>query len=96
MADHFNKLSPAQAERLALVAEECGEVLQIIGKILRHGYESHHPDGGPPNRNLLEREIGDLKHAISRLTDHDLNSIAVGVAQRAKAAKVGRYLHHQD
>lgn len=34
----FNGLSPAEVERLALLAEECGEVIQTVGKILRHGY----------------------------------------------------------
>jgi hypothetical protein len=37
----FNQLTDAEAERLALLAEECGEVVQVIGKILRHGYESY-------------------------------------------------------
>jgi hypothetical protein len=46
-------LNPAQAERLAILAEECGEIVQVIGKILRHGFESTHPEGGPTNRQLL-------------------------------------------
>ena len=36
----FNKLSAAEAERLALLLEELGEAQQAIGKILRHGYEN--------------------------------------------------------
>ena len=36
--EHFNGLTPAEAKRLALLAEECGEVLQAIGKVLRHGF----------------------------------------------------------
>lgn len=27
MMDHFNQLTPAEAERLAMLAEECGEGL---------------------------------------------------------------------
>lgn len=61
--EHFNRLTPAEAERLALLAEECGEVIQAIGKVLRHGFESTHPDGGPTNRESLERECGDVYHA---------------------------------
>lgn len=34
---HFNNLTPGEAERLAMLAEECGEVIQAVGKILRHG-----------------------------------------------------------
>lgn len=94
--EHFNRLTPAEAERLALLAEECGEVMQAIGKVLRHGFESTHPDGGPTNRDALERECGDVYHAIWRLIgagDIDGN----GMSQRAddKAKSVVRYLHHQ-
>lgn len=45
---HFNELTPAEAERLAYLAEECGEAIQIIGKILRHGYESRDPTKAVP------------------------------------------------
>jgi len=64
-----NGLTPAQAERLALLAEECGEVIQAIGKVLRHGYESTHThlDGGPTNRENLDSECGDVRYAIMLL-----------------------------
>lgn len=39
-AQHFNQLKPSEAERLACLIEECGEVIQAAGKILRHGYKS--------------------------------------------------------
>ena len=53
-------------------------------------------DGGPTNRDALERECGDVCHAIWRLIgagDIDGN----GMSQRAddKAKSVVRYLHHQ-
>jgi hypothetical protein len=37
-------MAEAERERLAMLAEEAGEIVQIIGKILRHGYESYHPE----------------------------------------------------
>ena len=40
-------LTLSRLERLALLLEELGEAQQVIGKILRHGYDSRHPDGGP-------------------------------------------------
>ena len=43
-AEHFNRLSPAEDERLTVLAEECSEVIQAICKIQRHGYESFNPD----------------------------------------------------
>ena len=95
VSQHFNGLTPAEAERLALLAEECGEVIQAIGKVLRHGYESRHPDGGSTNREALERECGDVYHCIWRIIaagDIDGN----GMSQRAddKAKSVAQYLHH--
>ena len=96
MKDHFNGLTPPQAERLALLAEECGEVVQAVAKILRHGYESFHPDGGPPNRSLLEIEIGHVEHAIFRMHEaEDTDPLHVLDSVEAKAKKIGRYLHHQ-
>lgn len=59
-------LSAAELERLAMLAEEAGEVVQIVGKILRHGYESYNPDGDreTTNRTMLERELVDLMRRI--------------------------------
>ena len=94
--EHFNKLSPAEAERLALLAEECGEVVQAIGKVLRHGFENSHPDGGPTNREALERECGDVYHAIWRLTSAgDIDGEVVSHRDDNKAKSVMCYLHHQ-
>jgi len=93
---HFNKLTPGQAERLAILAEECGEVVQIIGKILRHGLESYHPDGGPSNRLLLEKELGDIMTASVMLEmSGDLDHDRIFAAASDKAGRVLRYTHHQ-
>ena len=95
--EHFNGLSPAEAERLALLSEELGEAQQAIGKILRHGYESRHPDGGATNRESLERECGDVSHAIDRLsTANDLSRQAISKRQWEKAGSVLEFLHHND
>ena len=37
MTEHFNGLTPAEDERLAMLAEECAEVIKIVSKIQRHG-----------------------------------------------------------
>jgi hypothetical protein len=94
---HFNKLTPAMAERLALLAEELGEAQQVIGKILRHGAYSKHPDGGPPNIELLERELGDIQAAISLMVLRgDMNSGRIGNHCLGKQRRMQRYLHHND
>ena len=98
MNQPFNDLSDAQAERLALLAEECAEVIQIVGKILRHGYESTHPEepDGETNREMLEREIGHIHAATQLMLDNDdltLTKIETHGAEKRKGVLV--YLHHQ-
>jgi hypothetical protein len=95
-----NGLTAAEGERLALLLEELGEAQQAIGKILRHGYESHNPlitSVSPSNRESLETELGHVQHAIDRLTlAQDIRVIAVNGAKKAKAETVRRWLHHQE
>jgi len=95
MNTHFNQLTPAEAERLALLMEECGEVVQAIGKILRHGYDSYHPDGGESNRSQLEIECGHVRFAMINLCSKgDLTKEHIHEWADIKASKVGEYLHH--
>lgn len=92
----FNGLSPAELERLAKIAEEAAEVIQAIGKILCHGYESRHPDGGPTNRRLLETELGDLRSVTSMaIAADDLSQEFINIAEMEKDVSVKKYLHHQ-
>jgi hypothetical protein len=97
MSRHFNKLTPAEAELLALLAEECGEVVQVIGKILRHGLESTHPNAAPieTNRYLLQKECGDLWAAMDLLAANGvIDSKAVAQHSTYKLRRVFQYLHH--
>lgn len=97
MHDHFNKLSPAQAERLALLAEECAETIQVIGKILRHGLDSHHPDDPhTSNRVLLARELAHVQVAADMLDEAgDFSAAEYLFAKDRKRERIGKYLHHQ-
>lgn len=97
MNTHFNNLTPAEAERLALLMEECGEVIQIIGKILRHGYESCHPNDRNTNRCLLIKELGDLNAAQSLLfQNEDISQSVVATEASRKLERVAEYLHHNQ
>jgi NTP pyrophosphatase (non-canonical NTP hydrolase) len=89
-----NNLSEAEIERLALLGEECGEVQQAIGKVLRHGYESTHADYNfIKNRDLLRKEVLDLM-AITRLMfDNDLE-VATNKELNAIIDKKNQFLHH--
>ncbi len=96
--EHFNQLTPAQAELLALLAEECGECIQAIGKILRHGYASANPLLASPTNNCdaLAKEMGDVRAAMILLCNAGpVTKEQVHFNADLKLANVGRWLHHQ-
>ena len=91
-------LTPAELERLAILSEELGEVQQIIGKILRHGYESKNPleENGKTNREKLEMEIGDVM-CILHIMKNDYKDIdyrAIDDHAWNKRKKINKWLHH--
>lgn len=92
----FNKLTDAEAERLALLSEEAGEIVQAVGKILRHGYESKHPRGGPTNRQLLQKEILDLYAVVKMMSieNEDIDEINQRVVSEILVKKY-EFTHHQ-
>jgi NTP pyrophosphatase (non-canonical NTP hydrolase) len=97
-SSHFNGLTPAEAERLAILMEEMGEAIQVIGKIQRHGYQSSHPQNpnGPTNRDLLAEEVGHVLHAINRMfVANDLDRNEVNHSERSKSFRITAFLHHQ-
>lgn len=93
MSEHFNQLTPAEAELLAILSEECGEVVQMVGKILRHGLDSDYKAKGK-NRELLTQEIGDVMVTTLRLVQEKvLDFDGLDKAMLKKAKKNG-HLHH--
>jgi NTP pyrophosphatase (non-canonical NTP hydrolase) len=98
MTDNYNQLTPAEDERLAILLEESGEVIQLIGKIQRHGYESYNPsdENKTTNRVLLEQELGDLLFAIEFMTTNkDISSDHLEKAKLSKNQRIWNYVHHQ-
>ena len=102
----FNGLTDAQTERLAILAEECGEVVQIVGKILRHGYNSYNPTVDETKRKsntaLLTKELGDLLWIISKMDDAaDIKfpiprtDSTLNMWLRRKESSAAPYLHYQ-
>jgi len=98
MTEHFNKLTPAEDERLAMLAEECAEVIQIVSKIQRHGYDSRHPADPlkTTNRAMLRKEVADIAAVTASMLSHSdfeaFTEMDVKVAWRKKL----RYAHHQE
>lgn len=96
-AQPFNNLTPEEAERLAMLSEECAEVIQIVGKILRHGYDSYHPNNpNVSNRQHLEEEIMDV-HAVVQMMKvrGDVEAPDVGAYMAGRIGRKLRYSHHQ-
>lgn len=88
-------LTPAELEALALLAEECAESIAIIGKAIRHGLSSCHPDSGASNRVEIARELGHVSAAIEIACQLGVlyrSDVREGVDEKWK--KGGRYLHH--
>jgi NTP pyrophosphatase (non-canonical NTP hydrolase) len=97
MSDHFNRLTPPEAERLAYLIEECGEVIQAATKVLRHGFGSRHPYNmdGPTNRQNLETELGHMTFALALVIScDDVNGKRVEASSSEKANTIRKYLHH--
>ena len=91
-------LSPAEAERLAFLMEEMAEAQQVIGKIMRHGYASYHPDDPEKtsNRVLLSRELGHVYCGIQMLVEpQDVSGFVLEMSRAEKHEKVKRWMHHQ-
>lgn len=91
-------LSPAQLERLAMLAEEAGEIVQAVMKIMRHGYDQHHPDRpAADNRAELVRELGDLR-TVRRMMIRagDISGPAIDLSAEQKKARLMKYTHHQQ
>lgn len=90
-------LTPAQAERLEMLAEEAAEVVQACTKILRHGYDSYHPDHldvGLDNCSHLKKELTDLstiKWAMFKEGDMEFTEYDLETKWRKKLS----YTHHQ-
>ncbi len=96
----YNKLTDAEAERLDILTEEAGEIVQAASKVKRHGYASFNPFQEPPetNRQALEREIGDLMGILDvMIADGDLDHMQISDARAKKVTSIrlGRWTHHQ-
>ena len=61
-------VSPAELERLTILSEEMAEAQQEVAKILRFGWDSHHPaEPMVTNRDRLEVELGHVLNAMNML-----------------------------
>lgn len=82
---------------LSKLAEESGEVVQVVGKLLGTGGDPAHWDGSDL-RVRLQEELGDLLAAIDyvlRVNRHDLSLLAVTVRRAEKLETFLRWHREQ-
>lgn len=92
-------MTPAQHERLSMLLEEAGEVVQICGKILRHGYDSYNPfdENKITNKDLLEKELTDLYVIMDKMNAYgDINLCLEHRDLNEVWGKKLKWTHHQN
>ena len=84
----FKKVETMEA--VDILQEECAEVIQIASKIKRFGIDSVSPYTGETNKEILQRELGDLTAMmviLSEMLDLDEDKIFEGVLSKMKKLK---------
>lgn len=90
-------MDKSEMERLAILSEEMGEVQHLIGKILRFGYASTHPDTPlVTNKDRLTEEVGDMIGSLILMDiKGDLNYKELFEQATRKLKKLKKYTFHQ-
>ena len=70
--DNYTILTAEKRERLEMLIEEASEVIKLGTKILRNGYDNHHPDEAEDetNRKKIGEEILDFFTVAERMIFH--------------------------
>ena len=69
---------------LSKLAEECGELLQVIGKVIGSGGDPEHWDGSDLGDSLYE-ELSDVLAAVEYFIDaNEMSWIRIGARQLVK------------
>ena len=74
---------------LAKLVEECGELQQVLGKIMSTGHLAAHPDGTHLGIRL-EQELGDVLAAIDFFIKHNL--VGDGVIECQRRSKFVKFV----
>jgi NTP pyrophosphatase (non-canonical NTP hydrolase) len=79
-------------EVLLIIQEECAEVVQAVSKVIRFGWENHHPERTKTNREELEEELGDLLAMYDILLQtREIDPANVSQARANKYNKLKQY-----
>lgn len=81
---------------LAKLAEECGELVQVVGKLIATGGRTDHWSGLTLRQALIE-EMGDVLAAVAFVGAHnDLDDHAVAERCAAKLAMFAEWQGHKE
>jgi hypothetical protein len=97
MSESFNKLTPGEVERLVCLTEEASAIVQVVEKILCHGYDSYdpHDPAQMSNRTALEKEIGDLTDRVHLMVScGDLQRLAIQEFAQQKKVNSKPFMNH--
>ena len=90
-------VTPAVAELVTILGEECAEVIVRASKLLRFGPEEVQPGHFHTNAQRLGHEIGDLFEMVDRLVLAGLITPAsVQHGRDSKRKNLAKYLQHQE
>lgn len=92
IAKHGN-ITPAEAEILGILQEECAEVIMAVSKTRRFGWDSCHPDvPNFSNKEHLTEELGDLLAMVKILCDKEIiDQKLLVLAIEFKTTKLSKY-----
>lgn len=88
----MSPLTSEQKEVLEITKEECAEVIQVVCKGNRFGFDVEYE--GKTNRQKLTQEVGDLLCMIELMIEKDiLDNDALQAAKKAKREKLKQWSH---
>ena len=93
----MSTVNESYEERLNLLQEEGGEIVQAASKILRFGPNSYHPrNPGPSNREHLEEEIGGFCAILTLLAKAgEISEEECAKHELAKLRSIEKYTKYQ-
>jgi NTP pyrophosphatase (non-canonical NTP hydrolase) len=92
----FQKPNAAERERIDLMQEECAEVIQILSKIKRFGFDDTKPGQPLTNRERLEEELGHVLNMFEMMVRRgDVEPDMVEQSKTTKAANIYMWLTSQ-
>ena len=89
-------MTDAERERLVILMEECGEVIQACSKVIRSGWEFKPHGGETSNADHLRAEMDDVLGmiwAIEQMDDAYIGDSRMSPSQVWERKK--RWMHHQ-